>query len=199
MIGSDCITVYSKGETKYIEFVYSGYSPVFYSNMQGVSLPGDFAYYPVPGWHFIYDIENQNLNSVMLENDVDFSVIVDAPYSDIFCNLDSCGKNEYKGRSNALTFVRGFVKQYDFGSVSFVQSYLNGCKTNYYLEKSFSEMKNAEKELNSSYTIEGKKILLVSAENQNIRSALASDHIIMRRQLDSDSYIEELKNLDERK
>ena len=60
-------------------------------------------------------------------------------------------------------------------------------------------MKNAEKELNSSYTIEGKKILLVSAENQNIRSALASDHIIMRRQLDSDSYIEELKNLDERK
>ena len=196
---SDCITVYSTGETKYIEFVYSGYSPVFYSNMQGVSLPGDFAYYPVPGWHFIYDIENQNLNSVMLENDVDFSVIVDAPYSDIFCNLDSCGKNEYKGRSNALTFVRGFVKQYDFGSVSFVQSYLNGCKTNYYLEKSFSEMKNAEKELNSSYTIEGKKILLVSAENQNIRSALASDHIIMRRQLDSDSYIEELKNLDERK
>ena len=192
---NDSITVYSSGDTEYIEFVYSGYSPVFYSNMQGVSLPGDFAYYPIPGWHFVYDVENQNLNSVMLENDVDFSVRVDAPYSDIFCNLDSCGKNEYRGRSNALTFVRGFVKQYDMGSVSVVQSYLNGCKTEYYLSKTIAEMKDAEKELNSSYTMDGKKILLVSAENQNNSGALASDHIIMRKQIDSSSYMTELENL----
>ena len=115
--------------------------------------------------------------------------------SDIFCNLDSCGKNEYRGRSNALTFVRGFVKQYDMGSVSVVQSYLNGCKTEYYLSKTIAEMKDAEKELNSSYTMDGKKILLVSAENQNNSGALASDHIIMRKQIDSSSYMTELENL----
>lgn len=185
---TDYVTVYADEATKNIKFVYSGYSPVFYSNVQGLSLPGDFPYYPMPGWGNVF-------KPLILKNEVDFTVKIDAPYKDIFTNLKSDGNNVYSGRSNAMTFVRGFVEEYNIDSVTFVQSYLLGCKTEFYLNEAYQEMRAVEKKLNSDYTLDGKKVIVVSAQNQNGRSSIASDHIISSNYISSTEYEQNLKEL----
>jgi len=37
--------------------LYEGYSPVYFSNIQGVLLPGFFPYYPKEGYHPVYYAE----------------------------------------------------------------------------------------------------------------------------------------------
>lgn len=50
----DWIEVESVGETSSLTFTYSGYSNTHYSNGQGASLPGTFAYYPRAGYVTCY-------------------------------------------------------------------------------------------------------------------------------------------------
>ena len=49
----DYVTVIGNGNLQLISIKYSGYSPILYSNYQACSLPGFFAYYPIPGFHKI--------------------------------------------------------------------------------------------------------------------------------------------------
>lgn len=192
---NDCLTVYTEGDTRCIEFVYSGYSPVYYSNLQGTSLAGDFAYYPIPGWHALYNSEQQALSPVLLDKEAEFEVEIDAPY-EIFCNLGQNDDGKYRGKSNALTIASGFIREYQIQDTAVIASYLSGIKAEKYLNSGINEMHAVESELDSEYRIKGKKIIFVSAENQHGSCTLASDHVIMRSHvLNSTDYKEELKSI----
>ncbi len=51
---SDYITVYAAEDISEIHMSYHGSSTTFYSNSQGVMLPGYFAWYPQPGFRQVY-------------------------------------------------------------------------------------------------------------------------------------------------
>ena len=53
----DYFTVYSDSDVSQLYIEYSGFSPKFYSNSQGVVLPGFFPYYPHSGFKNIFNID----------------------------------------------------------------------------------------------------------------------------------------------
>ena len=88
---------------------YTGFSPKFYSNAQGVSLPGYFPYYPIAGVRSIYS--NDVLSGYDTRPDTHehmFWVQIRAPYP-VYCNLNGSG-NCYEGVSTNLSLFGGLME-----------------------------------------------------------------------------------------
>ena len=88
---------------------YTGFSPKFYSNAQGVSLPGYFPYYPIAGVRPVYS--NDVLNGYDTRPDSHehtFRVHIQAPYP-VYCNLEGSA-NRYEGVSHTLSLFGGLME-----------------------------------------------------------------------------------------
>ncbi len=88
---------------------YAGFNPKFYSNAQGVSLPGYFPYYPIAGVRSIYS--NDVLNGYDTRPDTHehmFRVQIRAPYP-VYCNLNGSG-NCYEGITTNLSLFGGLME-----------------------------------------------------------------------------------------
>lgn len=111
---SDYITVYpAEGEkTDKIIFEYSGYNDSYYSNSQGIRLPAGFAYYPINGFHYVYDINEQDYLVNSLDKSIPIHLTVDAKKT-VYSNLERTenGKNEFSGISDGVTIVSGFYNE----------------------------------------------------------------------------------------
>lgn len=108
------------------EFIitYSGYSGIYYSNQQGMFLPGYFPYYPQSGIRFVYDREFQGVNQLLLDHPTPFHVKVKSSQP-VFCNLEEVEQNTYKGVSNGLTLLSGMYKCFSRDGVSILYPYLD--------------------------------------------------------------------------
>ena len=63
----DYITLYNYNDScKSFTFYYSGHSTIYYTNYQGVFLPGYFPYYPQSGWKKVYDRDYQGFSQSKL-------------------------------------------------------------------------------------------------------------------------------------
>lgn len=74
----DYFTVYYTEE--YFETLtirYIGYIPRFYSNRQGIMLPGFFPYFPQAGQHRVFDEEIGSFSPIMLPKDAYFNITVE--------------------------------------------------------------------------------------------------------------------------
>ena len=113
----DYFTVTPDSDIKTINVEYEGYSPTFYSNKQGVCLPGCFPYYPWAGYKQIYyatpDAE-AGLVSFIPRTDLpgtSYSVKVAGNYP-IYSNLGSFRSEEsISGTTNALSLIGGMLDQ----------------------------------------------------------------------------------------
>jgi len=92
-----------------IRIVYQGASPIFYTNAQGVRLPGTYAYYPMEGYHKIYD---GSYHATIAADKRRFDVSVDSSLS-LICNLPAVAENHFAGESEGLTLVAGFYQEYN--------------------------------------------------------------------------------------
>ena len=101
----DWIEVESAGETSSLTFTYSGYSNTHYSNGQGASLPGTFAYYPRAGYVTCYG--DTGYETLTLDEPTQFDVKI-KNRKKFFTNLDRTGKNTFSGKTTGLTIVGGF-------------------------------------------------------------------------------------------
>ncbi len=106
-----------------ITFVYEGYSPIFYSNSQGMFLPGYFAFYPHSGAHDLFDVEAGQFNRTILERPVTFEVTVNTAKT-CYTNLDQNGRNHFSGSTTGLTLLSGFINETEVGSTKVVKAYL---------------------------------------------------------------------------
>ena len=107
----DYLEVYNpkKEKLEEIRILYSGFSPVFYSNSQGVLLPGCFPYYPVEGYKKIYIKERSSYISIIRDDNVKFNVSVYSD-TDIYSNLEKKGNNFF-GEAQAVTLIGGLVEE----------------------------------------------------------------------------------------
>lgn len=106
----DYVTVKGNGNLQLINIKYSGYSPILYSNYQACSLPGFFAYYPIPGFHKITG-DYTTYNPIEIKSGTEFNIRVDSARQ-FYSNLDEVKneKNCFVGVTSYPTLFSGFYK-----------------------------------------------------------------------------------------
>ena len=106
----DYVTVIGNGNLQLISIKYSGYSPILYSNYQACSLPGFFAYYPIPGFHKITG-DYTTYNPIEIKSGTEFNIRVDSARQ-FYSNLDEVKneKNCFVGVTSYPTLFSGFYK-----------------------------------------------------------------------------------------
>lgn len=91
----------------------------FYSNSQGMALPGYLAYYPRPGLHKPIHIKKPSALPPDANAKSLFTVHVHAPYP-VFSNLPQTATNTFSGKTEELTLLGGLVEQVKDGMGSVV-------------------------------------------------------------------------------
>lgn len=106
----DYVTVIGNGNLQLINIKYSGYSPILYSNYQACSLPGFFAYYPIPGFYKITG-DYITYNPIEIKSETEFNIRVDSARQ-FYSNLDEVKneKNCFVGVTSYPTLFSGFYK-----------------------------------------------------------------------------------------
>jgi hypothetical protein len=120
----DYFTVTCNQPVESFTVTYHGYSPKFYSNTQGVCLPGFFPYYPQAGYHPIFSAESQGYERVLLPNQTQFHVAVTSRQT-IYSNLESAETNLFVGTTTGMTLYSGFLKELKTQDVTVIYPYLN--------------------------------------------------------------------------
>ncbi|MBU5677048.1 ABC transporter permease [Alkaliphilus sp. MSJ-5] len=140
-----------------IRILYSGYSPVFYSNSQGVLLPGCFPYYPIEGYKKIYLKEQSSYIPIIRDDNIKFNVSTKSNL-DIYSNLQK-DNNNFFGEAQAVTLIGGFVEEKNIGNNIFYGLTLEKLNTNALLDINniLEPYKNMFLE-NEEFNITGKKI-----------------------------------------
>lgn len=106
---SDYLTVYNASGCKSIKIYYSGSCNKYYSNFASVFLPGNFAFYPVPGFNEMYSTSSYSgFKDLSLPYETNFHVTVHT-LGNVYCNLEESSKNIFSGKSDSLTLLSGFI------------------------------------------------------------------------------------------
>ena len=126
----DHFTVYNTlSDLETITIHYRGYSPVFYSNSQGLILPGFFPYFPHPGRHLIFDYQRESFNALMLSQNAYFNVTV-AGATRVFSNLMEITPNKFSGYTSSVTLMSGFLDEQIVEGVRVIYPFLNHLEFN---------------------------------------------------------------------
>lgn len=172
----DYVTVYPKESTDAIIFRYKGFSPNYYSNSQGTFLPAGFTYYPINGFHYIYDVGLQGRIGVTLNDEVPIDVKVQTSHP-VFSNLDRVSGNEFSGMADSLTLVSGYYNEKEINGCRLVYSSLDtvNCSDDY-LENEFAGFIG-----NNKNVLDGKTIIIAPSVFSGAKDTIyfeTSDSII---------------------
>lgn len=111
----DYLTVLSAEKETRLTFEYSGTGGISIANSQCVYLPGDFPYYPVPGFTRIWDEYRLGISASLADRTpADFSVEFDAGVP-LASNLGE-RNGVFEGRTVAPSFVGGLLAQQMVGN-----------------------------------------------------------------------------------
>lgn len=121
----DYFSVKCSDNTQTINLKYKGKSNIFFSNLQGISLPGCFPYYPIAGYHILNDTTVNNAEDgskeiygmsgyLPISNDFesDYNIKVNTLLT-VYSNLDSSNehKNEFIGKAQYPTLMSGLIEK----------------------------------------------------------------------------------------
>lgn len=123
---SDYVTVYpdENSVTDKIIFNYEGHSPTYISNSQGTYLPAGFAYYPINGFHYMFNIQSQGYFRTLFDNPIPIHLNVDTNKT-VFSNLGRIEGNIFSGFSDGLTIVSGFYKETEIDGCKLIYKYID--------------------------------------------------------------------------
>ncbi len=175
----DYVTVYPSSSTDTLTFKYKGHSAKYYSNSQGSYLPSGFAYYPINGFHYVYDTATacQGRVGTKLSEPVKMRVEVKCR-NKMFCNLDKMDKNLFEGISDGLTLVSGFYKEMTVDDTRLIYQ----CYNNEELIENVGDFEELLKGyLNDNPDFKGKTIIVIPNSHspaQDERRFESYDHII---------------------
>lgn len=115
---SDFITVKSDKPLTQLHFTHQGHAGKYYSNSQGIALPGYLPYYPVPGHFKIWD---EQQNGYLSNTDRETSYFELTVHSDlnVACNLKETGENTFAGEAEAISLYAGLIEKYTEGGVTY--------------------------------------------------------------------------------
>ena len=102
----DYVTVYAPMGTKELNFSYSGSAGKYFSNYQGIALPGYLPYYPVPGFVKFYEAGQIVVNTDL--EPTDYEVYVDSNMA-VASNLPKTDDNTFSGNADAVSLYGGMI------------------------------------------------------------------------------------------
>lgn len=115
-------------EIKQICLSYTGCSPAYYSNIQGIFLPGYFAYYPRAGYISLFDEATLDIKECFVDANTEFSVKINTKQK-LYTNLEKNG-DWYKGKCDGFTLLSGFYMEHNLSNGNrIVYPYLYGIAT----------------------------------------------------------------------
>lgn len=169
----DYFTVYNDSDVSQLYVEYSGFSSKFYSNTQGMVLPGFFPYYPHSGFKSIFNMEEQGFNKLLIDNKPSFSISVKGQ-KNVYSNLATLDNNTFSGKSKGVTIISGFVEKTVVNGIEVIYPYLDTVSftpdvINESVNKFITEFHNSD-------MIE-KIIILPNLNLMNIDTALFDDYI----------------------
>lgn len=115
---SDFITVKSDKPLTQLHFTYQGHAGKYYSNSQGIALPGYLPYYPVPGHFKIWD-EKQNGYLCNTERNTSYYELTVHSNLNVACNLKETGKNTFAGEAQTISLYAGLMEKYTEGGITY--------------------------------------------------------------------------------
>ena len=126
----DYLYVYVPEGTKEITFEYEGNGCPFYGEYAGIYLPAGLPYYPIAGFHKVYDEENICFSQITLPKAVPFEVHVDYP-GKVYSNLtkdekfpiqerDRHSTENFSGTVKEVMFLSGFVNEIQYEGYRFL-------------------------------------------------------------------------------
>lgn len=144
----DYLTIISdNNEIEYLCIEYYGGSVQYYSSYAGVFLPANFSYYPIPGFHKMFD-EYYGFLDNSLPYNTTFNVEVNS-LKKVYCNLEERGKNQFSGNANSITILSGFYDTLKINDTSVIYPYFSKTykpnELNKYLGSFIEENKNIKK------------------------------------------------------
>lgn len=155
---------------------YKGYSSVYYTNVQGIDLPGAFAYYPRAGYHLLADSYREMIPS-RLEEMAQFRVRFRTSRK-IYSNLEDQGDNCFSGVSNGATFVSGFYEEREIEGITVVMPYLDSEANHEEVQWRMAEGIAALKQLLAGTEFSCDQIIVTSHPYASLHGpALFHDHV----------------------
>ena len=176
-----------------ISMEYAGYHDIYYSNRNGAMLPGWLPWYPMAGEHTIW-LKNSpatttvtyGYNTYNRIEQANIQLQVDAPFTYV-TNLEQIDENMYRGTSDSITLIGGYIKKSDdslfVNSILFDnalasdKNYLTYCQKAYQNTCKAFDVYGIDKSLFTN-----KKFIMtsydISRTTQNNHVAIFSDYIL---------------------
>lgn len=142
--------------------IYEGNGGKYYSNYQGIALPGYFAWYPRAGYLKMWDTDNGVNVLTQSDTESSFDVKVDTLFPIcLVSNLEETADQEYSGVSTGTTMIGGLMEELDSGEMTYYNSPLSGGVFAQNLNEIPEVLSNAEEILQVSFDcdLSSKKII----------------------------------------
>lgn len=179
----DYLTVYPPLGTEDICMEYTGNCGKYFTNHQGIALPGYIPYFPVPGHRNIWDYTNQEINVYRYPAKSFFQISVNSNLN-VFCNLPKVSDNTFAGTAETVSLYAGLLTQtttdgYTFckSPVSYQRTILTGYEECW---ENLAELVGEKRllDLNDKIIfIQPETIMSTKSSNENL--VIYDDHVIL--------------------
>ncbi len=121
----DFLTVQTPGGAAALQFRYAGNGGKYYSNYQGIVLPGYLPYYPMPGRLAIWDPDSGNMKVHTEFPTAQFQVTVRSPLQ-VASNLPRTSPNRFEGTTDTVSLYAGLLEEAQSAGIRYYRSPLSG-------------------------------------------------------------------------
>lgn len=95
-----------------LTFTYQGHGHRYYSNDQGIFLPANFCYYPLPGCLRLWDVDAADmLPPLRFSKPIHYKLDVDYSGGTLYTNLNSTASNHFEGDALGLSLFAGLFRE----------------------------------------------------------------------------------------
>lgn len=121
----DFLSVQTPGGAAALQFHYVGNGGKYYSNYQGIALPGYLPYYPMPGHLALWDADSPNIQVHTDFPSAFFQVTVHSPLQ-VASNLTQVERNRFEGTTDTVSLFAGLLEAAETAGIRYYRSPISG-------------------------------------------------------------------------
>lgn len=179
----DYLTIYPPTGTEIIYIDYAGNCGKYFTNYQGIALPGYIPYYPMPGHRMLWDYNRQEIKVLQDLSKTDFFISINSNL-EVVCNLPKISDNTFAGTAETVSIYAGLLKKTTNDGLSIYRSpvsYKRNIAAGYHDQwERLSTLVGEERRLDLSGKIifvQPETIMSTKSSNENL--VIYDDHVIL--------------------
>lgn len=179
----DYLTIYPSAGTETIYIDYTGNCGKYFTNYQGIALPGYIPYYPMPGHRSLWDYNSQEIKVLQDLPKTDFYISVNSNL-DVLCNLPKVSDNTFAGTAETASIYAGLLTKTGNDGLLIYKSpvsYKRNIATGYHDQwERLSKLVGEDRGLDlTGKTIFVQPETIMSTKSSNESLVIYDDHIIL--------------------